>query len=580
MFFQLENLTYRHPGTNQETAPALKNISLSIAEGEWVALVGANGSGKTTLALHLNALLQPSSGCVFVDDLDTRLVNNLATIRSRVGMVFQSPEDQIVASLVSEDTAFGPENLALTPRAIQTRTQEALNAVHMWDERERSPHLLSAGQIQRVALAGVLAMQPRCLIFDETTAMLDPVGKREVLEQMRRLHQQGLTIVMITHSMDEAVLAERAILLDQGQLVFDGDTEKLFEDKELLKHCHLELPSKYQLIQLIHKYFPAVNTMEFSLDNLSAYLPVNTSEQERSNVTEIPSSVSPELIRVEEVQHTYFNGTPLAQKSLRGVTMHTLQGETHGLVGATGSGKSTLLQHFNGLYLPQTGEVQVGRFNLNDPNVDLHGLRRFAGLVFQNPELYFFEQYVGDEIAYGAKLFFGREGLRERVRNAMVAVGLDFEAFKDRMTNTLSGGEKRKVALASALVVEPELLILDEPTAGLDPLSRRELLKTLKGLQASGRSIVISSHNMEDITALAQEMTVLQQGKSLITGRVGEIFNDEALIQEAGLVVPTGASLVANLRKNGWPVPLNVATIPGVEIWLDRYLKGGSLEPI
>lgn len=210
----------------------------------------------------------------------------------------------------------------------------------------------------------------------------------------------------------------------------------------------------------------------------------------------------------------------------------------------------------------------------------MHGLRRFAGLVFQNPELYFFEQYVGDEIAYGAKLYFGHEGLRERVRKAMSAVGLNFEAFKDRMTNTLSGGEKRKVALASILVVEPELLILDEPTAGLDPLSRRELLKTLKGLQASGRSIVISSHNMEDITTLAKEMTVMKQGKSLITGRVGDIFNDEALIQDAGLAVPTGALLAAKLRKNGWPVPLNVVTIPGVENWLDRYLKGGSLEPI
>jgi energy-coupling factor transport system ATP-binding protein len=186
-------------------------------------------------------------------------------------------------------------------------------------------------------------------------------------------------------------------------------------------------------------------------------------------------------------------------------------------------------------------------------------------LVFQNPELYFFEQYVGDEIAYGAKLYFGRVGLRDRVHTAMETVDLDFDLFKDRFTNTLSGGEKRKVALAAALVVEPELLILDEPTAGLDPLSRRGLLKTLKGLQEGGRSIMLSSHNMEDIATLAQEMTVMQQGKSLKTASVAELFGDPAFLQQAGLMAPGGATLAAGMRAKGWPIPSDVVTLSRVE---------------
>ncbi|MHC1740685.1 MAG: ABC transporter ATP-binding protein [Anaerolineaceae bacterium] len=577
MFFQIDSLTYRHPGLAKESTPALNNISLSIAEGEWVALLGANGSGKTTLARALNALIQPSSGRVMVDGLDTSQLKHLALIRSKVGMVFQSPEDQIVASLVSEDTAFGPENLALPTAEVQNRIQAALESVGMWEQRERPPHLLSAGQIQRVALAGVLAMQPRCIIFDETTAMLDPIGKRDVLTQMQHLHEQGMTIIMITHSMDEAALAERALLLNKGHLVYDGISEALFNDEPLLKSCQLEIPTGYQLNQLVHRYFPGLAGSSVEINSLLNALPVCPSsiahnDSRKSHL--VPSTDI--IIEVEELQHSYLLGTPMAQLALSGVNLQAIQGKAHGLVGATGSGKSTLLQHLNGLYLPQAGKVRVGQFETNDPGVDLRGLRRFAGLVFQNPELYFFEQYVGDEIAYGAKLNFGRERLRERVRQAMETVGLDFETFKDRLTSTLSGGEKRKVALASALVVEPKLLILDEPSAGLDPLSRRGLIKTLQELQVGGNSLVLSSHNMEDIAALAEEMTIMKQGKSLMTGRVGELFANQNLMQQADLIPPAASVLAADLRANGWPIPMGVVTLVGVDACLASILGGGK----
>jgi energy-coupling factor transport system ATP-binding protein len=570
LFFQIENLTYQHP----ESSPALKSISLNINEGEWIALVGANGSGKTTLARHLNGLLQPESGSVLVDGLDTRQTENLPMIRSKVGMVFQSPEDQIVASLVSEDTAFGPENLAVHSGEVQTRIQVALRQVGMWDQRERPPHLLSAGQTQRVALAGVLAMQPKCIIFDETTAMLDPIGKRDVLAQMQLLHERGMTLIMITHSMNEAALAGRAILLDGGSLAFDGSTEALFNDEPLLNRCHLEQPSRYQIKKILKKYFPGIEISDRGNEPLNYVIPVCPEQIKKDHVEPIsPVENDDPLIVVEELKHTYLRGTPMAQPSLDGVNLKTKKGTTHGLVGATGSGKSTLLQHLNGLYQPQAGKVRVGQFDTTDAQVDLKGLRRFAGLVFQNPELYFFEQYVGDEIAYGAKLYFGREGLRERVRMAMETVGLDFDLFKDRLTNTLSGGEKRKVALASVLVVNPELLILDEPSAGLDPLSRQGLLTTLRKLQTQGHSIVLSSHNMEDIAALAQEMTILQHGKSQATDSVGELFCDLPRLEAAGLAAPAGSSLTMELRARGWPIPLNVVSLKEIDTCLDTLLE-------
>ena len=574
MFFQIENLTYQHPGHAPESSPALKSISLNINEGEWIALVGANGSGKTTLARHLNGLLQPESGSVLVDGLDTRQTENLPMIRSKVGMVFQSPEDQIVASLVSEDTAFGPENLAVHSGEVQTRIQVALRQVGMWDQRERPPHLLSAGQTQRVALAGVLAMQPKCIIFDETTAMLDPIGKRDVLAQMQLLHERGMTLIMITHSMNEAALAGRAILLDGGSLAFDGSTEALFNDEPLLNRCHLEQPSRYQIKKILKKYFPGIEISDRGNEPLNYVIPVCPEQIKKDHVEPIsPVENDDPLIVVEELKHTYLRGTPMAQPSLDGVNLKTKKGTTHGLVGATGSGKSTLLQHLNGLYQPQAGKVRVGQFDTTDAQVDLKGLRRFAGLVFQNPELYFFEQYVGDEIAYGAKLYFGREGLRERVRMAMETVGLDFDLFKDRLTNTLSGGEKRKVALASVLVVNPELLILDEPSAGLDPLSRQGLLTTLRKLQTQGHSIVLSSHNMEDIAALAQEMTILQHGKSQATDSVGELFCDLLRLEAAGLAAPAGSSLAMELRARGWPIPLNVVSLKEIDTCLDTLLE-------
>ncbi|MDQ7849740.1 MAG: energy-coupling factor transporter ATPase [Armatimonadota bacterium] len=240
---QVENLSYVYnPGTPQAVV-ALDGVSLQLERGEYVALVGANGSGKSTLAKCLNALLVPTSGRVLVDGLDTRDPHVVWQVRQRVGMVFQNPDNQLVATVVEEDVAFGPENLGLPPAEIRRRVEEALRIVGMWEHRRHAPHLLSGGQKQRVAIAGMLAMRPSCLILDEATAMLDPQGRAEVLQTVARLtREEGITVVHITHAMEEAALARRMVVLAGGRVVLQGTPAEVFEKPEILRRLQLTLP--------------------------------------------------------------------------------------------------------------------------------------------------------------------------------------------------------------------------------------------------------------------------------------------------------------------------------------------------
>lgn len=240
---QINNVCHAYRNENDEELWALDHVSLEIAAGEFVAVIGRNGSGKSTLAKHLNALLIPGSGTCIIDGIDTKDSGRIWDIRQRVGMVFQNPDNQIVASIVEEDVAFGPENLGLPPAEIRRRVDEALAMVGMTEYRLHGPHLLSGGQKQRVAIAGVLAMQPRCLVLDEPTAMLDPVGRAEVLDAVCRLHrEEGITVVYITHFMEEAVAAGRVVVMDAGQIILDGTPGEVFQDVDKIRGLGLDVP--------------------------------------------------------------------------------------------------------------------------------------------------------------------------------------------------------------------------------------------------------------------------------------------------------------------------------------------------
>ena len=244
-----EDLHFSYPAAEGVTPVVLDGVTLSIEEGSFVAVLGHNGCGKSTLAKHMNAILLPSGGTVYVDGIDTADDSRLLDIRRAVGMVFQNPDNQIVANVVEEDVAFAPENLGVPPAEIRQRVDDALKAVNMYDHREHAPHLLSGGQKQRVAIAGVIAMQPRCIVLDEPTAMLDPIGRKDVLRTIKELNRtRGVTVVLITHHMDEAAQADRLIVMAKGRVVADGAPKAVFSQVEELRKVGLTVPQTTQLL--------------------------------------------------------------------------------------------------------------------------------------------------------------------------------------------------------------------------------------------------------------------------------------------------------------------------------------------
>ena len=262
----VEHLAYSYPGVDDTPGVAVfEDMNLQIEEGSFVAVLGGNGCGKSTLAKHFNAILLPCGGTVYVCGMDTSMENNLIPIRRRVGMVFQNPDNQIVANVVEEDVAFGPENLGIASPAIRQRVDQALKQVGMYEYREHAPHLLSGGQKQRIAIAGIIAMEPKCIVLDEPTAMLDPKGRREVVDTVLRLNKEkGITVVLITHHMDEAARAQRVIVMDKGTVAADGTPREVFSQVELLHSIRLAAPETVELCYELNQH-----GFSLPLDNLN-----------------------------------------------------------------------------------------------------------------------------------------------------------------------------------------------------------------------------------------------------------------------------------------------------------------------
>ena len=245
----VEHLAYTYPGVEETSGvPVFEDMNLKIQEGSFVAILGTNGCGKSTLAKHFNSILLPTGGKVYVCGIDTSNEDRIMTVRHNVGMVFQNPDNQIVANVVEEDVAFGPENLGVASPEIRHRVDSALKQVGMYEYREHAPHLLSGGQKQRVAIAGIIAMEPKCIVLDEPTAMLDPRGRREVIDTVSRLNREkGITVVLITHHMDEAARADRVVVLDKGKVAADGTPREVFSQVELLHSIGLASPETVEL---------------------------------------------------------------------------------------------------------------------------------------------------------------------------------------------------------------------------------------------------------------------------------------------------------------------------------------------
>lgn len=578
----IRGLRHTYGGVPAGPVHALDGIDLDIFPGEYVAVIGHNGSGKSTLARHLNVLLSPTEGEVRVKGLDTRLPENTAAVRRLVGMVFQVPDNQIVASVVEEDVAFGPENLGVPQAELRERVEWALGVTGLLECRKREPHRLSAGQKQRVALAGAMAMRPAVLVLDEATSMLDPEGRREVLAAVRVLNEQGTTVVAITHLMDEVSEAGRVIVLQEGKIALVGAPRGVLSQVDEMRRLQLDVPQATEVAHLLRQRDPAfpgnLLTTHEVVEAVRQRAPAvgvaagaaGTAGTGAGAAESAPEEAGTPIIRVSDLHFAYLRGTPLEAAALRGASLEVKRGERVGIIGRTGSGKSTLVQHLNGLLRPrEEGRVVVAGQDLGSPQADVRRIRQQVGLVFQAPEQQLFERLVGDDIAFGPKkLGLERPERRERVRWAMEMVGLDFESFKDRFTISLSGGEMRKAAVAGVLALKPEVLILDESTTGLDPRSRRDLLDRLQTLHRDeGVTLVFVSPSMEEVAGLVDRIYVLDQGRVVVHGLTREVFAQAKVLRQHGLEVPQVTAMARELAELGLvahAAPLTAAE--GVEV--------------
>lgn len=265
-----EDLVFKYVNAEEQTEKvAINHVSMEVKKGEFLVILGHNGSGKSTMAKHMNALLLPSGGKMYVDELDTSDIENLWEVRRRAGMVFQNPDNQLVATIVEEDVAFGPENLGVDPKEIRERVDDSLKAVGMYEYRKHAPHLLSGGQKQRIAIAGILAMRPKCIVLDEPTAMLDPSGRNEVMKTIKEVNKKfGITIILITHYMDEAAQADRIIVMDKGEKVMEGVPREIFSQVEKIKSIGLDVPQVTELAYELQKEGVDISTEILNIDEM------------------------------------------------------------------------------------------------------------------------------------------------------------------------------------------------------------------------------------------------------------------------------------------------------------------------
>lgn len=590
-------------------AKALDGVDLNIEDGEFFCILGGNGSGKSTFAKHLNALLQPDAGTVRINGMDASDPELVYDIRSTAGMVFQNPDDQLVATLVEDDVAFGPENLGVPSAQIAQRVREALKGVGLVGFERHETHALSGGQKQRVALAGVLAMEPRVLILDEASSMLDPRGRKGLMKACRALHDRGMTIVMITHFMEEAAEADRVAVFRAGRVAMLGTPEEILTQADELAQLNLDMPASCCLGRALREKGVSVCAQVRETD-MVAEIAQAYAERSGADIAGRPSAsdshvldnassatdeaaASEPVIEISHLSHSYslsarerrrwrkrsttadasskqalWGNDPNSPWALRDVTLTVRRGEFLGLAGHTGSGKSTLVQHLNGLIRPQEGSVCALGLDLSNKK-DAAAVKAKVGVVFQYPERQLFAESVAQDVAFGPRnLGLPQDEVARRVASSLARVGLDLAAIGDKSPFELSGGQQRRVAFAGVLAMEPEVLVLDEPMAGLDPAARRDFLGLIGRLHREGLTVVMVSHSMDDLANCCDRIVVMNEGAVFAEGTPTQVFAHADELKSIGLGVPAAQRMALALAQAG--VPLRCDKLYTVEALADE----------
>lgn len=576
---KIRNLTFEYfdrddEGNLTEMVNAIRGINFDAGEGEFIVVAGVNGSGKSTFAKILNRLLLPIEGTVLIGGLDAMQAENIIPIRKMVGMVFQNPDDQLIGSVVEEDVAFGAENIGVPHKELVKRVEDALAQVGL--SASMRIEELSGGGKQKVAIAGVLAMKPRCIVLDEATSMLDPKSRRDVLQLMKELQKQGITIILITHLMEELLLADWIYVMHQGRLAMKGSREAIFAHPEKLREFGLELPMTVQLAHALVKC-GCVRTKDlFSIEAIAEriykehpYAFLKEKTMEPAPAGKKAKALSQAIV----LQHVHLNygENPI----LTDVCCSIEKGSYTAIIGPSGAGKSTLLQMIPALISPTDGNIYVDGLEVTDASADIAALRKKIGFIFQYPEQQLFAKNVYEDVVFGPRnVGISEVEAEKRAYEAIQFVGLPQDVY-DLPMDKLSGGQKRRVALAGVIAMQPDYLILDEPLAGLDPVGKKKMLDILRALHRdAGITVVVVSHDADAVVEDAEQVLYLQDGKILEYGTPADVFYrlwrremddmsqgmtgrqtlDNKILSEALCELPVCMQLLIRLRMMGLPV--------------------------
>ena len=510
---------------------ALDGINVTIEKGSYTAILGSNGSGKSTLAKIIDILEVPDSGKVVIFGKDAGDDELFWQIREHCCCVFQNPDNQIVGTMIEEDVAFGPENLGVPNPELRERVDQALKDVGLYELRHRETMALSGGQKQKLAIAGALAMKPDILILDEATAMLDPSSRDDFLEVVEKMRvEKGLTLITITHDMTEALRCDKLIIVNKGKVAMEGTPEEIFLSNDLWQYG-LKRPVKYNYAFEIARLTGSTLTKEDlkSDDTIIASLVkmltkpgLKAPAVEHKDKKEIDDKDI--IMSVKDLSYTYAGGDG---KAIDNINLDIRRGEVLGIVGESGCGKTTLISHMNAIIRPVEGDVTIhtkdGDLSCKNKK-DTMKIRQNVGLVFQYPEYQLFEETVYKDIAYGLK----KMNVSQEEQKAMILEAAEKVGLTERELNAspfeLSGGQKRRAAMAGVLVMRPGILVLDEPASGLDPRGRQEMFAIIKGLRDSGTTIILVSHNMDEAAVNCDRICLIDGGKIKAVGKPEELF--------------------------------------------------------
>ena len=601
---EIQDVTFSYSTREEHPAPpAVRDVSLRIDRGETIAIIGQNGSGKSTLVKLLAAILKPTRGTILVDGLRTDAGGeDLWKIRQHVGIVFQNPDDQLVANTVIDDIAFGPENLGLPRFEIEERVQEAMALLELESYAQMAISELSMGQKQRVAVAGILAMRPHYLLLDEPTTMISGHTARQLLDTVRRLaSERNITVVHITHFMHEVSAFQRVIVVDEGRIVMDDTPADVFGRADELRLLGLDVPMVTKLgYRLMAQGWTELPRVVLSIEELketaAQRLPQGIQQEQRTRPihpsdgtrqglsvhSTNPSALAEDggakirtpqtLFELRNVHYTHLRGTPFAIEALHGLSLSIPEGRTVALVGPTKSGKSTLVDVLAGLIKPASGTLLFEGDDVTAASFDIESIRSSVGVVFQSPESQIFEDTVGKDVSFGPqqkKVSLAES--RRLVRESLEAVGLPYEDFRTRYTYALSGGQKRRVAIAGVLALQPKAIIFDEPTAGLDPRGRRELLELIEKLkERNNLSIVYTSSSLADVIGLADEIYVLDQGRVVFSGTSRGILAHVSELAVLDIALPEPAHIALALHELLPTLSTDVLSLEELESEIDK----------